>query len=652
MIQAATEKKTIRCAIYTRKSHEEGLEQEFNSLHAQRESGEAYIASQRHAGWVALPTDYSDGGFTGGNMERPGLEKLLADIQRDRIDCVVVYKVDRLSRSLMDFAQMIALFDQHDVAFVSVTQHFDTSTSMGRLILNVLLSFAQFEREIIGERIRDKKLATAKQGKYVGGQPFLGYDIDRERKRLIVNPAEAEIVRQIFESFIRTRSNLVVARELNAKNSRTKAYKTIKNGKVLGGKRWNKVYVYRVVTNRKYLGDVVHKGQSYPGEHEAILDRRLWDEAQRIMVDNYHARATKTRQKAPALLTGIIRCGHCGNAMGASHTKRRGRRYRYYVCNHAEKNGYDACPVKSVAAGQAEGIVKDRIRVILRSPDLIARTFREVQAQAGSQRADLAGQRERLEARLAELKRAIGRLARSEGNDGALATELGKLNEEYGQTQNRVEEVGRTMEALGADGPAEDDVREALQKLDPLWDELFPAEKERIVKLLVEEVVVGRDSLLIRLRLHGLNSLVAELRGDGPAAVAGGRVAPGSDGQTVDIRVPMEFKTRSGRKEIILPPDAATTADVGPRSPLVVALARAYRWQRMIDSGEVSGVEVIAAQYGVDRAYVSRILGLAMLAPDLTQAALKGNESGGLSLRKLAKPLPSRWDEQWGLSSS
>jgi len=398
------------------------------------------------------------------------------------------------------------------------------------------------------------------------------------------------------------------------------------------------------VTNRKYLGEVVHKGQSYPGEHEAILDRRLWDEAQRIMVDNYHARATKTRQKAPALLTGIVRCGHCGKAMGASHTKRRGRRYRYYVCNHAEKNGYDACPVKSVAAGQAEGIVKDRIRVILRSPDLVARTFREVQAQAESQREDLAGQKERLEARLAELKRAIGRLARS-GKDGLVA-ELGKLNEEYGQTQTRLEEIGHTLEALGASGPTEDEVREALQKLDPLWDELFPAERERIVKLLVQEVVVGRDSLLICLRLHGLNSLVAELAGAGADQVGGGRVAPGKDGQTVDIRVPMEFKTRSGRKEIILPPDAATTTDVGPRSPLVVALARAYRWQRMIDSGEVPGVEAIAAQNGVDRAYISRILDLAMLAPDLAEAALAGNEPEGLSLRKLTRTIPARWDLQ------
>ena len=452
MIQATTGKKTIRCAIYTRKSHEEGLEREFNSLHAQREAGEAFVASQRHEGWMVLATDYSDGGYSGGTIERPGLQRLLADIQRGRIDCVVVYKVDRLSRSLMDFAQLMNLFERHEVSFVSVTQQFNTTTSMGRLTLNVLLSFAQFEREIIGERIRDKKLATARQGKYVGGQPFLGYDIDRERKRLVVNPDEAQLVRRIFERFIEARSSLVVARELNAKGHRTKEYRALKNGRTAGGKRWNKVYVYRVLTNRKYLGEIVHKGKSYPGEHKAILDRRLWDEAQRIMAQNYHARARKTQQKAPALLRGILRCGHCGKAMGASHTGSRGKRYRYYVCNHAERNGYDACPVKSVAAGQIEAAVMDRIRVILRSPDLVAGTFRQVQAQADKQREELAGQRDRLEARLADLKRAVGRLARSGADDTAVAGELRELNEEYGQVASQLEDARRALEALDGTG--------------------------------------------------------------------------------------------------------------------------------------------------------------------------------------------------------
>lgn len=249
------------------------------------------------------------------------------------------------------------------------------------------------------------------------------------------------------------------------------------------------------------------------------------------------------------------------------------------------------------------------------------------------------GQKERLEARLVELKRAIGRLARSDGNDGAVAAELAELNEEYSQTQNRLEEVGRAMDALGAGRATEEDVRQALQKLDPLWDELFPAEKERIVKLLVQEVVVGKDDLLIRLRLHGLNSLVAELAGGDPAEL-------GPDGQTVDVRVPMEFKTRGGRKEIILPPDAATTADVRPRSPLVVALARAYKWQKMIDSGEVGSLEELADRQDADRSYVGRIVKLAGLAPDLVTAVLAGREPEGLALRRLPKLLPVLWAKQ------
>jgi len=304
--------------------------------------------------------------------------------------------------------------------------------------------------------------------------------------------------------------------------------------------------------------------------------------------------------------------------------------------------------VKSVAAGEIEGAVKDRIRVILRSPDVVARTFREVQAQVGQERAELAGQKERLEARLAELKRAIGRLARSEGNAGALAGELRKLNEEYADVQTRLEEVGHAVEALGAGGPGESDVREALQKLDPLWDELFPAEKERIVKLLVQDVAVRKDGLVVRLRLNGLNSLVAEIQGDGPAE-------PGKDGQTVDVHVPMEFKRRGGRKEIVLPPDAETEPKAQQNRPLVLALARAHRWQRMIDSGEVPGVEAIAAQHGVDRAYVSRILGLTALAPDIIGAILAGHEPDGISLSKLHGEMPLCWQEQremWARRSS
>jgi hypothetical protein len=251
----------------------------------------------------------------------------------------------------------------------------------------------------------------------------------------------------------------------------------------------------------------------------------------------------------------------------------------------------------------------------------------------------LAGQKERLEARLAELKRGIGRLARSDGSDGALSAELAKLNEEYAETQNRVEEVGQAMEALGCGGPSEHDVREALQRLDPLWDELFPAEKERIVRLLVGEVVVSRDGLLIRLRLHGLNSLVAEIQGDGLAKA-------GKDGATVDVTVPMEFKVRGGRREIILPPDAEAEPKAQPNGPLVLALARAHRWQRMVESGEAESLRELALQVGVDRSYIGRLLRLSSLAPQIIQMALIGREPNGLSLNRLSASLPVAWAEQ------
>ena len=292
-----------------------------------------------------------------------------------------------------------------------------------------------------------------------------------------------------------------------------------------------------------------------------------------------------------------------------------------------------------------------RIQIILASPDVIARTFREVQARAGEEKAELVGRKDRLEARLAELRRAIGRLARSDGSDGALASELRGLNEELAEVQSRLAETRQAEHALTHDGPSENEVSKALRQFVPLWDELFPAEKQRIVRLLVAEVVVGTDALLIRLRLNGLNSLVGELQGDstneGDRPPEGTSQAElGNSGQTVDIRVPMQLRTRAGRKEIVLPTDAATTADVGPRSPLVVALARAYHWQRMIDSGEVPGVEAIAARLGLDRTYVSRMLPLTSLAPDIIEAILRADEPDGLSLEKLRKNLPVRWDEQ------
>jgi site-specific DNA recombinase len=256
-----------RCAVYTRKSSEEGLDQEFNSLNAQREACKAYIASQKQEGWVLVPDDYNDGGFSGGTLERPALKRLLTDIEAGRVDVIVVYKIDRLSRSLMDFAKLVEVFDRKGVTFVSITQSFNTTTSMGRLTLNVLLSFAQFEREVIGERIRDKVAASRRKGMWMGGWAPLGYDI--ENRKLIINDKEATKVRWIFSRFLKTGSTMIVARELAAEGFRNKY-----------GQKLDKARVHKLLTNRVYLGEAVHKGQSYPGEHQPIVSKAIWDKVQ------------------------------------------------------------------------------------------------------------------------------------------------------------------------------------------------------------------------------------------------------------------------------------------------------------------------------------------------------------------------------------
>src|ERR1700728_652765 len=307
----------LRCAVYTRKSSEEGLEQEFNSLDAQREACEAYVASQRAEDWTLVPDRYDDGGVSGATLDRPALKRLIADIEHNKVDVVVVYKIDRLSRALMDFAKLVEVFDRNNVTFVSVTQSFNTTTSMGRLTLNILLSFAQFEREVIGERIRDKFAASRKKGMWMGGFVPLGYDV-RDRK-LIVNEAEAATVRMIFERFIKIGSATELVRRLRADGIRGKQGKLVDKG-----------YVYKLLNNRVYVGEAVHKGVAYPGEHQAIVDRALWDRVHSILQDSPRRRGAHSRAQTPALLKGLI-FGPTGRAMTPSHTRKGGRLYRYYV---------------------------------------------------------------------------------------------------------------------------------------------------------------------------------------------------------------------------------------------------------------------------------------------------------------------------------
>jgi len=359
---------TLRCAVYTRKSSEEGLDQAFNSLDAQREAGRDYIKSQKHQGWVPVATAYDDGGYSGGSMERPALKKLLEDIQRRRVDVVLVYKVDRLSRSLADFARLMQVFDEHKVSFVSVTQQFNTTTSMGRLTLNMLLSFAQFEREVTGERIRDKIAATKRTGAWVCGQPPLGYRVANASdgvtdRRLVVVEPEAEIVREAFRSYIELRSPLEVAQRLNNAGHTTRRW-TSSRGVEHGGRRFNALLVYRMLNNRTYEGKITHRRgstlQVHPGLHQPIIDLETWENAQ--AASNTVKRETSVRWTHTHLLRGKLRSFE-GYAMSPASVSKRAvdgsvRRIRYYCSQKGIKHGYQSCPIKTINAHNLDDLVR------------------------------------------------------------------------------------------------------------------------------------------------------------------------------------------------------------------------------------------------------------------------------------------------------
>jgi site-specific DNA recombinase len=419
----------LRCAVYTRKSSEEGLEQEFNSLDAQREACEAYIASQRSEGWVLIRDQYDDGGISGGTLDRPALQRLLSDSEDGLVDVVVVYKIDRLSRSLMDFSKLVEVFDRNNVTFVSVTQSFNTTTSMGRLTLNILLSFAQFEREVTAERIRDKVRASRMKGIFMGGTPPYGYK-PKDRK-LVIDEAEAKNVKWIFARFLEIGSATELAREVARRGIRTPR-----------GNPMSKNFLYRTLNNRAYIGEAVHKGTGYAGEHERLIDQKMWDNVQSILRQSPRLRASNTRAEIPALLKGLL-YGPDGAAFSPTHTRKGDRLYRYYVSQTVLKHGAGKCPVARVPAAEIEAAVIGQIRAMLRAPEVVVATWSAAQPE--------------------------------------------------------MQDV------------TENEVREALTALDPVWAQLFPAEQARVVQLLIERVEVGTGDLKIRFRDRGLAQMVTEV---------------------------------------------------------------------------------------------------------------------------------------------
>jgi site-specific DNA recombinase len=355
--------KEIRCGIYTRKSHEEGLEQEYNSLDAQRDACESYIKSQAHEGWTLVKKHYDDGGFSGGNLKRPALQEVLQDIRDDKVDVIVVYKIDRLTRSLMDFSNIIEVLDSSEASFVSVTQHFNTTSSMGRLTLNVLLSFAQFEREITGERIRDKIASSKKKGMWMGGHPPLGYDVID--KKLLLNENEANDVRTIFGRYVALESVTDLVDDLEKRNITTKRW-TSENGKKHGGEFYKRGALYKLLQNRLYRGEIDYKGNIYPGQQKTIVLKPLWDAVQEKMESNRRKKEAAKSKKAPYLLEGLIH-DSLGNIMSPTYSVKKGnRRYPYYVS--APLNGKRktrAGDVPRVPALAIDELIRHRIATIL-----------------------------------------------------------------------------------------------------------------------------------------------------------------------------------------------------------------------------------------------------------------------------------------------
>jgi site-specific DNA recombinase len=475
----------IRCAIYTRKSTEEGLDQDFNSLDAQRESGEAFIASQKAEGWMCLPDRYDDGGFTGGNMERPALKQLLADIEAGRIDCVIVYKVDRLSRSLMDFARMMGAFEQHDVSFVSVTQQFNTTCSMGRLTLNILLSFAQFERELISERTRDKIAAARRKGKWAGGRPVLGYDLvpGPGGSKLVPNKREADRVQRIFALYLEEGSLLRVVRECGDRGWTTKQW-TTKAGKSMGGRTLDKGALHSLLTNVVYLGRVRHRDDVFEGEHDAIIDADTFDQVQAKLRLNGRTGGSQTRNTHNALLKGLVRCEACGCGMvhhfATKKTKTGTKRYHYYVCMTAQKQGWDACPGGSLPAGDLERFVIDQVRARAQKAatlDAIVDRAIELLAETAAQRR---GKREELSRELV---------------DTDSAETVVRIDAQIAELDRRI----ATDEARLID---RDELVGAVEAFDPVWGAMLHAEREMLIRELISGVTYDavRQSITVTFR--------------------------------------------------------------------------------------------------------------------------------------------------------
>ena len=558
----------LRCAIYTRKSTEEGLEQDFNSLDAQREACEAFIASQKHEGWIPLPTRYDDGGYSGGTLERPALQRLLADMSGCKVDVVVVYKIDRLTRSLLDFAKIVDVFDAHVVSFVSVTQAFNTATSMGRLTLNVLLSFAQFEREVTGERIRDKIAASKKKGMWMGGYPPLGYDV-KDRK-LVVNETEAEAVRHIFRRYQELGSVRLLKEHLDQAGIVSKR-RMAPDGRSYGGKLLARGALYHMLQNRLYRGEIVHKGETYPGEHAPIIDADLWQAVQNTLAANRVDRGTGKGNNHVSLLAGLIYDAH-GELMTPSHAVKKGVRYRYYVSKNLVTGGVNTERTgQRLPASHIEALVTGRIHAWLADPVVV-------------------------------------------------------LN---------------AIQCCGSDAVAQKRLLEAASLLAASWQDLATGRLRPILAAMVTKVQVHSDGVDVTLDQMGV-ALWLNAKDQPRPICAGGT---DRDRYLTVLKIPARLK-RTGIEMRLVVDDGSEPANVDPG--LVRLLLRAHVIRARLLEDPSLPLKEIAAEERLSSSYVTRLLRLTFLAPDIVTAILNGRHSPQLTANRLMDDtrLPLEWTAQ------
>jgi site-specific DNA recombinase len=517
----ANDKKPLKwVAIYTRKSTDENLGGDFTSLDSQREYCQAFIKSREAEGWRVFPVDYNDPGFTGGNMDRPGLKHLMSDARQGKFQAVVTYKYDRLSRNTKDFLHVLDIFDKQGIVYVSVTQPIDTGSSVGRLMRSILVDFSQFERELISERTRDKRAAMARKGKWSGGPPVLGYDADEETKKLGANAIEAKQVRLLYETYLQTKSLSKAAILLNKQGLRMKKW-TTRKGNVHGGRRFNKGNLDYVLRNPVYIGKISHKGDIHEGEHKGIVEPAIFERVSRMLAANGKKNTSPNQDKHNFMLRGLVRCGACGHAMTPNFAYSKGRKYFYYKCVSVGKLDKSACPTKSAPARELERLVLDRIAYLGKQKDVVNEVVERARQMTGTELPAKQKERVRLIAEIGRQEAEVGNITAILAAQGPAAPQYRALMDKLGQVQERREELEKQVQRLDCEVVELESrqidaeiIRRNLESFSGFYTKLPPPQQKELLALLVGEVVYDPAASKMKLTLRPLPDLGFQVVGD------------------------------------------------------------------------------------------------------------------------------------------